>query len=144
MGYRSEVAYSIRFIPRLSEIQTTEDEIEKAKASFYTFIAEAKSKEDTAGAFADEHIKINEDDLAIYFYADHVKWYETYEDVKCHEALLDLSREWADDGDCSNPYIGGAFTRIGEELEDMVEECWGEGQYDWIRIDRSMECDWMN
>jgi hypothetical protein len=144
MGYRSTVAYSIRFIPRLSEIQTTDDEIEKAKASFYTFLAEAKAGEDTAGAFGDESMKINEDDLAIHFFADHVKWYETYEDVKCHEALMDLSKEWADDGDCSSPYIGGAFARIGEEMEDMVEECWGQGDYDWITINRSMECDWMN
>jgi hypothetical protein len=142
MGYRSTVAYSIRFIPRLSEIQTTDDEIEKAKASFYTFLAEAKAGEDTAGAFIDEDLKVNEDNLAFYFYADHVKWYDTYEDVKCHEALLDLSREWADDGDCSSPYIGGAFARIGEEMEDMVEECWGQGDYDWITIHRSMSCDW--
>ena len=78
------------------------------------------------------------------FYAGHVKWYESYDDVKCHEALLDLSKEWADDGDCSNPYIGGAFARIGEEMEDMVEECWGQGDYDWIAIHRTMECDWMN
>jgi hypothetical protein len=144
MGYRSVVAYTIRFIPRLSEIQTTDDEIEKAKASFYTFLANAKANEDTAGAFLDEDLKVDEDNLALYFYAGHVKWYESYPDVKCHEALVDLSKEWADDGDCSNPYIGGAFARIGEETDDMVEECWGQGDYDWIIINRSMECDWMN
>ena len=144
MGYRSTVAYTIRFIPRLSEIQTTDDEIEKAKASFYTFLAEAKAGAETGGAFTDEDIKVDEDNLALYFYAGHVKWYEDYADVKCHEALMDLSKEWADDGDCSNPYIGGAFARIGEEMEDMVEECWGQGDYDWITINRSMECDWMN
>ena len=144
MGYRSTVAYTIRFIPRLSEIQTTDDEIEKAKASFYTFLAEAKAGEDTAGAFLDEDLKINEDNLALYFYAGHVKWYESYPDVKCHEALLELSKEWADDGDCSSPYIGGAFARIGEEMEDMTEECWGQGDYDWIAIHRTMQCDWMD
>jgi hypothetical protein len=144
MGYRSTVAYTIRFIPRLSEIQTTDDEIEKAKATFYTFLADAKAGAETGGAFTDEDIKVDEEKLAIYFYAGHVKWYESYPDVKCHEALMDLSKEWADDGDCSNPYIGGAFARIGEEIEDMVEECWGQGDYDWIVIHRSMECDWMN
>jgi len=144
MGYRSTVAYSIRFIPRLSEIQTTDDEIEKAKATFFTFLAEAKANEDTAGAFLDEDLKVDEEKLAIYFFADNVKWYESYEDVKCHEALLDLSKEWADDGDCSNPYIGGAFARIGEEMEDNVEEVWGQGDYDWISVHRSMSCDWMD
>jgi hypothetical protein len=144
MGYRSTVAYTIRFIPRLSEIQTTDDEIEKAKSSFYTFLAQAKANEDTGGAFLDEDLKVDEDNLALYFYAGHVKWYESYEDVKCHEALLELSKEWADDGDSSSPYIGGAFARIGEEIEDMVEECWGQGDYDWIAIHRTMHCDWMD
>ena len=143
MGYRSTVAYSIRFVPVEQDGIDKDTAIERAKASFYTFIAEAKSKEDTAGAFLDEDIKINEDNLAIYFYAGHVKWYESYPDVACHEALIELSKEWADDGDCSSPYIGGAFARIGEEMDDVVEECWGQGDYDWICLHRSMECDWM-
>ena len=144
MGYRSTVAYTIRFIaPRVDEPDKGLTE-EHCKATFYTFLAEAKANGETAGAFLDEDIKIDEVNLAIYFYAGHTKWYESYEEVKCHEALLDLSKEWADDGDCSNPYIGGAFARIGEEMEDVVEECWGQGDYDWIAIHRTMECDWMN
>ena len=144
MGYRSTVAYTIRFIaPRVDEPDKGLTE-EHCKATFYTFLAEAKANQDTAGAFLDEDIKIDEGNLAIYFYAGHVKWYESYEDVKCHEALLELSKEWADDGDCSNPYISGAFARIGEEMEDNTEEVWGQGDYDWIAIHRTMECDWMN
>ena len=144
MGYRSTVAYTIRFIaPRVDEPDKGLTE-EHCKATFYTFLAEAKANQDTAGAFLDEDIKIDEGNLAIYFYAGHTKWYESYEEVKCHEALLDLSKEWADDGDCSNPYISGAFARIGEEMEDNTEEVWGQGDYDWIAIHRTMECDWMN
>jgi hypothetical protein len=116
---------------------------ERAKGSFFTFIAEAKSKETISGAFSDECLTVDEGKLAIYFFANGVKWDESYEDVKCHEALLDLSREWADDGDCSSPYIGGAFARIGEEMEDNTEEAWGEGEYDWININRYMYCDWL-
>ena len=144
MGYRSTVAYTIRFIPIVKEHEGIDEDtaIERAKASFYTFLAEAKSKEDTAGAFTDEDIKINEDNLAIYFYAGHLKWYESYPDVQCHEALMELSKEWANDDDCSSPYIGGAFARIGEETDDMVEECWGQGDYDWVSINRYMYCDW--
>ena len=144
MGYRSTVAYSIRFIPPREDEPERGFTAEHCKGTFYTFLADAKANEDTAGAFLDEDLKVDEGNLAIYFYAGHVKWYESYEDVKCHEALLDLSKEWADDGDCSNPYIGGAFARIGEEMEDMVEECWGEGDYDWITIHRTMQCDWMD
>ena len=143
MGYRSVVAYTIRFIPPHKDEPERGLSTENCKATFFTFLAEAKSKEETAGAFTDECIKVDEDNLAIYFFADNVKWYESYPEVACHEALAELSKEWADDGDCSNPYIGGAFVRIGEELEDMVEEVWGEGQYDWISIHRSMSCDWM-
>lgn len=144
MGYRSTVAYTIRFIaPRVDEPDKGLTE-EHCKATFYTFLAEAKANGETAGAFLDEDIKIDEGNLAIYLYAGHTKWYESYPDVACHEALLELSKEWADDGDCSNPYIGGAFARIGEEMEDVVEECWGQGDYDWIAIHRTMECDWMN
>jgi hypothetical protein len=134
MGYRSTVAYTIRF---------EGDDDTKAKQSFYTFIAEAKAKETTAGAFLDEDLIVDEEKLQLRFFADCVKWYESYPDVQCHECLMGLSREWADDGDCTNPYIGGAFSRIGEELEDMVEEVWGEGGYDWISIHRSMHCDWL-
>jgi hypothetical protein len=144
MGYRSAVAYTIRFIPVEQEGIDFVMAEERAKASFYTFIAEAKSREDTGGAFVDEDIKVDEKNLAIYFYAGHVKWYESYPDVACHEALLDLSKEWADDGDCSSPYIGGAFARIGEEMEDVTEECWGQGDYDWISVSRTMHCDWMD
>ena len=144
MGYRSTVAYTIRFIPPREDEPEKGLTAENCKATFYTFLADAKAGAETGGAFTDEDIKIDEDNLALYFYAGHVKWYESYPDVKCHEALMDLSKEWADDGDCSNPYIGGAFARIGEEMEDMVEECWGQGDYDWITINRSMECDWMN
>jgi hypothetical protein len=146
MGYRSDVAYTIRFIPIVQEHEGIDENtaIERAKATFFTFLAEAKAKHEIAGAFDDEYIKVDEDNLAIYFYAGHVKWYESYEDVKCHEALMDLSKEWADDEDCSNPYIGGAFARIGEEMEDVVEECWGQGDYDWISVHRSMHCDWMD
>jgi hypothetical protein len=56
---------------------------------------------------------------------------------------MGLSREWADEGNTNNVYIGGLFVRIGEELDDMVQEVWGEGQYEWIDIHRTMHCDWM-
>ena len=144
MGYRSTVAYTIRFIPVEQEGIDFVMAEERAKGSFFTFIAEAKSKDTISGAFLDEDLKIDEKNLAIHFFADCVKWYEDYPDVQCHECLLGLSREWADDGDCSSPYIGGVFARIGEELEDNTHECWGEGDYEWIRINRSVDCDWLD
>ena len=141
MGYRSQVAYTIRFIPKHSP--DTDDIVEerKAKASFYTFIAEAKANEDTAYCFSEYEggvFKVDENNLAINFSADGVKWYEDYSDVKCHEALISLAKAWADD----NEYIGGVFARVGEDLDDMVEESWGQSDYSWINIARSVCVDW--
>jgi hypothetical protein len=141
MGYRSTVAYTIRFVAP----NDNEDTLEKCKGTFFTFLAEAKANEATAGAFSeDDALEVDEQKMEFRFFADSVKWYESYPDVMCHEALMNLSKEWADDGDCSNPYIGGAFARIGEEMEDVIEECWGEGDYDWISVSRSMHCDWLD
>ena len=146
MGYRSVVAYTIRFIPVVKEHEGINLAVaeERARGSFFTFLAEAKSKDTIAGAFGDEYLKVDEENLTINFFADNVKWYESYEEVQCHECLMGLSREWAEDGDCSSPYIGGVFARIGEELEDTVHECWGEGDYEWIAINRTMHCDWLD
>jgi hypothetical protein len=41
-----------------------------------------------------------------------------------------------------NKNIGGIFMRIGEETDDIVEEAWGEHDYEWMHIHRSIECDW--
>ena len=146
MGYRSTVAYTIRFTP-LPNPQTfneteegefpTDSDIKLCKESFYTFLAEAKVK--LSGAVADECTKIDESNMAINFLADNVKWYEDYEDVKVHEALIQLSKDWVD---MENKHIGGIFMRIGEEMDDIVEEGWGEHDWDWLSISRQIICDW--
>lgn len=133
MGYRSTVAYTIRF---------TGEHDEKVKQSFYTFLAEAKANPDTAGCFADvedEHFKVVESAWSINFFADGVKWYSEYSDVKSHEELLKLAEGWIDDG---NDAIGYFFLRIGEELNDIDEMYGGNWDCDWIRVSRAIEVDW--
>lgn len=142
MGYRSTVAYTIRFLPHTYTTDSTPEHKVKAKDSFYTFLAEAKANEDTAACFQDEDLKVNEADLEINFFVSDVKWYDDYPDVKCHMALMELSKEWCSH-ETKNPYIGGVHARIGEDLNDIEEDCWGEGEYDWITISRSMHCDWV-
>jgi hypothetical protein len=146
MGYRSTVAYTIRFLPHYpNDDSPTEAQIESAKASFYTFLAEAKSRENTALCFSteeSEYFKVNEADLQICFYVEHVKWYDDYPEVKCHEALMDLSREWCEETE--NRFIGGAFARVGEEMDDNTCEVWGQADYDWVGINRSVYADWVN
>jgi len=146
ISYRSTVAYTIRFTPFPSPQEAEKGEfpsdkdIELAKESFYTFLAEAKVK--FSGAVNDDGMRVDEGNLALNFLAYDVKWYESYEDVQVHENLISLSKEWADEGETANPNIGGIFMRIGEEMDDMVEEGWGEHDWDWMRIHRQIEVDW--
>jgi hypothetical protein len=143
MGYRSSVAYTIRFTP-IPDPQAVDGaeyadafDVKECKESFYTFLAEAKVK--YLGAVNDECTKIDESNMAINFLVDNVKWYEDYEDVKVHESLIQLSKDWVD---MENKHIGGIFMRIGEEMDDIVQEGWGEHDWDWMDIARTINVDW--
>ena len=149
MGYRSAVAYTIRF--ECNKIDATDEDREQCKDSFYTFLAEAKANTKTALCFSEkqpinehspsgEGFYVDEENMRIKFFANYVKWYPDYDDVKCHEALMDLSRDWEEDND----YIGGAYARIGEESEDIEENWWGTGDSDWICVSRQIYADWLN
>ena len=141
MGYRSTVAYTIRFTAPYPTTETpTDEELTKCKASFYTFLAEAKVK--YGGAVEDDCMKVDEANMALNFLTQDVKWYESYPEVQIHHDLMALSQEWADEGETANPYIGGIFMRIGEELEDIVQEGWGEHDWDWMCIHREISVDW--
>ena len=142
MGYRSDVAYTIRFVS---------DHDENNKQSFYTFIAEAKAKAATAPCFSEEQKNwgrgdeggfiVDEERFRINFSADDVKWYESYPDVACHDALIELAGEWVNDED-NKSEIAFVFVRIGEENDDIVETTGGDYDYDWVQVHRSIERDW--
>ena len=135
MGYRSDVAYTIRFVS---------DDDTKNRQSFYTFLAEAKSKAATAPCFGDDHwaeVEIDETRLRINFAADDVKWYPSYPSVACHEALIDLADEWAND-ESNNSDIAYRFVRIGEEQEDIETKTNGSASWDWVNVVRAIERDW--
>ena len=51
--------------------------------------------------------------VVLHAYFEGVKWYDSYDSVKCHHALLGRA---ADDG------YGTAFIRIGEEYNDVTIE----------------------
>ena len=134
MGYRSDVAYTIRFVS---------DDDTKNKQSFYTFLAEAKSNAATAPCFNDQwnEAEVDEVRLRINFVADDVKWYPSYPDVACHDALIDLADEWAND-ESNNSEIAYRFVRIGEEQEDIETKTNGSASWDWVNVARSIERDW--
>lgn len=127
MGYRSEVAYKIKF---------------EKKEDFWGFIAEAKLDPDTALCFEEEekpYFEVLEDEYEIRFYCDSVKWYSEYDEVKAHEALFDKARQRCDEDDVA---VDGAFCRVGEEMEDLTEEYFGTDPYDMVRISRGVSIDW--
>lgn len=145
MGYRSVVAYTIRSTALAqSNGSPTEEELLQAKMSFNLFLAEAKMKHPVA--FGDEGMEVDEENLAINYLAENVKWYEDYDEVKDHHALIDLCKEWVEESDVpfkgGNKNLGGIFMRIGEELDDLTEEEWGEADWDWIQMSRQIIVDW--
>ena len=139
MGYRSDVAYTIRF--------TDEN-------SYRLFIMEAKVK-DLGGCFSDDasHYEEAECDDArwrIDFSHNAVKWYDSYPDVIKHNQLIALAEEWCEgdahrqikdgvEGNDEVGYrIGFAFVRVGEDADDNEERHGGNGQYDWLYISRQI------
>jgi hypothetical protein len=133
MGYRSDVAYTIRFV---------DDHDTNNHQSFFTFLAEAKA--DPRCALALEQVDIHESRQEINFSAEDVKWYESYVDVISHTALFDQARSWVDQTlqqqlVCT---IGAIFMRIGESTDDVEEIAVGDYNWDWMHISRQIVTDW--
>lgn len=125
MGYRSEVAYKIKF----------EDE-----GQWNLFLLEAKSKPETRMCFEDECMTVAYDQHEVRFYADHVKWYSDYPDVKCHHKLMELCDEY---NERSDKYVcAWLFRRVGESEDDIESESGGEPDWDWIELNRSLSLSW--
>lgn len=96
MGYRSDVAYVIRF-------ETAEQRD--------TFVELVKHRND-AMSEAIKECETRYEQPIITFEAEDVKWYSDYDDVKAHNAILDWSIELY-------PEAGYRITQMGE---DGVEE----------------------
>lgn len=142
MGYRSEVAYTIRF-----------EDSDKGRQSFNIFLADAKQNEETKGVFEDEHsdsegdespLKIDYIRMRINFYADCVKWTPSYSDVKCHDSLILLAGEYIEEQESEggSACMGYMFYRIGEDMNDIDEEYGGDYDFEWLGVSRSIMRDW--
>lgn len=148
MGYRSCVAYKIKFHDPHPHVAGTE----KFKDLFYTFIAEAKAKDETALAMTE--VEIDEVNREIKFKASDVKWYENYPDVQTHHALLDLAGVYVNEnlvGDGVVKEFGGEriyypcgylFVRMGEQTDDIEEISGGDYDCDWVYVARELVANW--
>lgn len=128
MGYRSDVAYKIRF--------------DKAD-DFWGFLAEAKLDPSTAMCFGDEWkddgFEVDEQHFEIRLLCGDVKWYEEYEEVACHMNLWKKARDRCDEHSVE---VDGAYCRIGEESDDVDERYFGNDPWDMVRISRQVVVDW--
>jgi hypothetical protein len=133
MGYRSDVAYTIRF---------TDDHDTNNEQSFYTFLLEAKANPQLQIALAE--VEVDAKKQMFTFAAADVKWYESYSEVASHMALINLAEDLASqvhEGKL-NCKIGSMFLRIGEETSDIEERFCGDYEHDWMSISRSINTDW--
>lgn len=93
MGYRSDVAYAIRF---------------KNKEHRVRFMATQA---------LDPEIDLEEfklvDDTSVMFYRQDIKWYLEYDYVKAHERLLEDAKEQG---------CAWTFCRVGEEIGDIEQD----------------------
>ena len=107
MGYRSDVAYTIRF---------TDDHDTNNEQSFYTFLAEAKSNPKCQIALAE--VEIDHKNRAFYYSARDVKWYENYDHMK---EVANARANFNETFNCDEEDTRYAWEmlRIGEEDNDI-------------------------
>ena len=136
MGYRSLVAYTIRFVS---------DDDKQSEQSFSTFLCEAKAK--IPALWSGKEGSINEwleIDMAKWqfnFHTPHdIKWYPDYDEVKAHMALWDLAREFNEDSEC---FVVGQYIEIGENEDDITKKEFGDLEEDYISLRREIICDWV-
>ena len=135
MGYRSDVAYKIKF----------EDE-----GQWNVFLIEAKSKPETRACFEDESLSVVHDKQELRFLVQDVKWYEDYEDVKCHIKLFDLCDEYNErqeknvvaEINIKEPVVSYLFRRVGESEDDVEDRHGGDPDWDWVELIRYIRVDW--
>ena len=145
MGYRSEVGYAIAFNEDLRYKNEVPDNqrLLTGRDMFNTFLAEAKSREDTKLCFEHDELEVQETSMLLKFYASDWKWYDDYDDVQCHEKLLELAEEYItaqqEDDKLEGLSISYGFVRIGEETEDIDTKYGGDDGYSLLYPTRGIE-----
>lgn len=117
MGYRSQVAYVIRF--------DTPDQRD-------TFVELVKHRNEKYWTQAIEECEVRYEEPIITFKAEDVKWYDSYDDVEAHNALM----EWAVE---LYPEAGWRLVQVGEDgAEETDEGGMSDDLYDYIYTSHSI------
>jgi hypothetical protein len=111
MGYRSEVAYVIRFA-------------DKEKLDTFIGVQLVKKDEHITQALKElTQIETTEEQQFLFFHADDVKWYDDYPDVKVHHNFMHDAVDMFED-------CAWVFLRCGEQYDDVQEESDGDDAWD--------------
>lgn len=100
MGYRSDVYIGVAF---------ADAEILREVMSVYAMDLNVQ-KHDAVSEWEVKH------DTVLHYYANDVKWYETYSEVKAIEHLMDVITLFVDERDISAAWY---FIRLGENEDDV-------------------------
>ena len=134
MGYRSEVVIIVQM----------DDNDEESVRDWHLFIAELKafSKCDSAmreltngdkhGGIGTEN-GIDMKNCSLYVHFADVKWYDTDEWVQSFNHIIGKASHYCDDHKIG---MSACFLRVGEETNDVVEECYGDMGYELGYISR--------
>ena len=147
MGYRSEVAYGVRVDEvNLGENATEEEKNLSADGIFLLMLTEMQGDEVAKKCFdstneINDYLTINKENRTIKFYADSLKWYDNYKDVKAHERLYEIMEEYAEQygSETMNNPVSCAFIRIGEETDDVEDRGGGYDPWNIMYVSRSIE-----
>ena len=133
MGYRSDVAYTIRF---------GDDPDANNEQSFFTFLLEAKANPKCQIALSE--VEVNTKKRMLTFTATDVKWYDSFPDVDSHMALVGLAEDWANQKREGKLHckIGSMFLRIGDDMGDIESRFEGDYDFDWMSVSREISTDW--
>lgn len=119
MGYRSEVAWVLRF----SSAEKLESYVNLLRYKHDEHIDRALREIQQAGC---------EEDYLLCFYGDYLKWYEEFPEVKAHHFIMEHAVElYEDDPDAG---VGWRFLRVGEEQNDIEETSGGNDEDLWQYI----------
>ena len=135
MGYRRDIGAVISVDLWTSEPETDDirdDLLNKYKkmvgliklSKFYELMQQAETDRNCVGWRAGE----------FYFHAENWKWYPDYDIVQAWEEL------WEQMQDIEG--VSGYFARVGEEVDDIVQESWGDNpDYDAFYPCSSLMCE---
>jgi hypothetical protein len=140
MGYRSEVGF-IFSVDGYDKENIEDREQFKALLGFFKlseFYSIATSPEYDLTKPDADGTGIGWKDGSVMFYASGWKWYESYPLVMAYQTFWEQMQELSE----QDKPISGYFARVGEEMDDIVEETFGEDpNYDFFRPHSYLQLD---